>query len=142
MRILLADSQAKVRFALRVLLERQPGFEVVGEAASADELLAHIAASCPDLVLLDWTVADALAAGLLQALQNDRPELKVIVLSGRPEARKAALAAGADAFVSKGNPPEHLLAAISCCCQDGNGEAIDPSTFRDTLAAVSPLGEE
>jgi DNA-binding NarL/FixJ family response regulator len=119
MRILLADSQAKVRFALRVLLERQPGFEVVGEAASAEELLALVAASCPDLVLLDWTVADALAADSLRALQNDHPELRVIVLSGRPEVRKAALAAGADAFVSKGNPPEHLLAAITRCCQNG-----------------------
>jgi DNA-binding NarL/FixJ family response regulator len=119
MRILLADSQAKVRFALRVLLERQPGLEVVGEVASAEELLARAAVSGPDLVLLDWGVAGAFAAGLLQALRSDCPGLEVIVLSGRPEARGAALAAGADAFVSKGNPPEHLLAAITRCCQDG-----------------------
>jgi DNA-binding NarL/FixJ family response regulator len=119
MRILLADSQPKVRFALRVLLERQPGFEVVGEAASTEDLLARTALTCPDLVLLDWSVAGASAAGLLLALRCDCPGLGIIVLSGRPEAREAALAAGADAFVSKGNPPEHLLAAITRCCRDG-----------------------
>jgi DNA-binding NarL/FixJ family response regulator len=117
MRILLADAQAKVRFALRVLLERQPGFEVVGEVASVEELLARTAALCPDVVLLDWNVAGPVAAGLVLALRCDCPHLGVIVLSGRPEARAAALAAGADAFVSKGNPPEHLMAAIHHCCQ-------------------------
>jgi DNA-binding NarL/FixJ family response regulator len=118
MRILLADSQAKVRFALRVLLERQPGVEVVGEVASADELLARAAALCPDLVLLDWTVAGVVAPGLLRTLRAACPELEIVVLSSRPEAREVALAAGADAFVSKGNPPEHLLAAITRCCHD------------------------
>jgi DNA-binding NarL/FixJ family response regulator len=117
MRILLADAQTKVRFALRILLERQSGFEVVGEVASVEELLARTAASCPDVVLLDWNLAGPVAAGLLLALRRDCPDLGVIVLSGRPEARTAALAAGADAFVSKGNPPEHLMAAIHRCCR-------------------------
>ena len=116
MRILLADPRAKVRFALRILLERQTGFEVVGEAASTDELLVCTATYCPDLVLLDWTMAGAVVGDLLPALRGNCPGLEVIVLSGLPEARQAALAAGADAFVSKGNPPEHLLAAITRCC--------------------------
>jgi len=118
MRILIADPQAKVRFALRVLLERQPGLEVVGEATNAEDLLAQPALSCADLVLVDWNLASA-AAGLLLAVHRDRPGLEVIVLSGRPEAREAALAAGADAFVSKGDAPAHLLAAIARCCRDG-----------------------
>jgi DNA-binding NarL/FixJ family response regulator len=119
MRILLADSQAQVRFALRVLLERQPGLEVVGEVASVEDLLARAATVRPDLVLLDWSVAAPLAAGLLLALRRECPGLGVIVLSGRPEARDAALGAGADDFVSKGHPPDHLLAAIARCCRRG-----------------------
>jgi DNA-binding NarL/FixJ family response regulator len=142
MRILLADSQAKVRFALRVLLGRQPGVEVVDEVASTEELLARAALSCPDLVLLDWTMAGAFAGGLLQALRAHCPDLGVIVLSGRPEARKAALAAGADAFVSKANPPEHLLAAITRCCQDGQGRAVDRGTLGDSLGVSPPPVEE
>ena len=129
MRILLADPQAKVRFALRVLLERRPDFQVVGEAACAEELLVLAAASCPDLVLLDWSVAEAMAEGLMVALRCECPSAGVIVLSGRPEARKAALAAGADTFVSKGNPPEHLLAAIVRCCRK-----TEPARANEVLA--------
>jgi DNA-binding NarL/FixJ family response regulator len=123
MRILLADPQAKVRFALRVLLERQPGLEVVGEADSAEGLLAHIALSAADLVLLDWNLAGAVPARLLLALRHDHPGLVVVALSSRPESRQAALSAGADAFVSKGNPPEHLLAAVGCCYSDEETDA-------------------
>ena len=112
MRILLADDQRKVRFALRVLLERQPGIEVVGEAIDAQDLFAQTEATRPDLVLLAWELPNLAATGSLPALRRVCPGLSVIALSGRPTARRAALAAGADAFVSKADPPERLLATI------------------------------
>lgn len=112
MRILLADNRSKVRFALRVLLEQRPEFEIVGEAVDAEDLLAQVEAACPDLVLLDWRLPSTAAADLLLALRGVCPDLCMIALSERPEARRAALAAGADAFVSKADPPEQLLAAI------------------------------
>lgn len=115
MRILLADDQARVRFALRVLLAQQPGIKVVGEASSADDLAAQLMATCPDLALLDWELPGLAEIGGLPALRQLCPRLAVTVLSGRPGARRAAQAAGADAFVSKGDPPERLLAAIHAC---------------------------
>ena len=124
MRILLADDQAKVRSALRLCLEQEPGMSVMGEATDADELLAQVRTACPDIVLLDWELPGLQAAnpstgsgqGLLSALRTLCPCLKVIALSGRPETRQVALPAGADAFVSKGDPPEQLLAAVNGCC--------------------------
>ena len=110
--ILIADDQPQVRRALRLLLEQELGAEVVGEAAKADDLLAQIAAGCPDLVLLDWGLPGMAEEELLTALRSTCTELAVIVLSGQPEAEEKALAAGADAFVSKADPPERLLAAI------------------------------
>lgn len=127
MRILLADSQIKVRFALRVLLERQRGLEVVGEAATAQDLLEHQELHCADLVLLDWNLAGVVPARFLSALRAGGPNVGVIVLSGWPEARDAALAAGADGFVSKGNPPEDLLAAIAHCQRHGEPVTPGPS---------------
>jgi DNA-binding NarL/FixJ family response regulator len=112
LRILLADSQPKVRFALRVLLENQTGLEVVGEIDDTGDLLAKTEAVSPDLVLLHWRMNGFVAADVLPELRAVCPGLHVIVLSARPEARAAALAAGADAFVSKVDPPERLLAAI------------------------------
>lgn len=122
MRILLADAQPKVRFAMRVLLERQPGLEVIGEAVDAEDLLAQVETTCPDLVLLGWELPGLEAADLVSALRQAGPNLSVIALSGRPEACRAALGAGADAFVSKGDPPERLLKAIDGCCRTQRGK--------------------
>jgi len=112
MRVLLADDQAKVRSALRLLLEHQPEVEVLGEAVDTTGLLDWVKATCPDLVLLDWELPGLPAAALLSLLHNQCPDLRVIALSSRPEACQAAMDAGADAFMSKGDPPERLLIAM------------------------------
>jgi DNA-binding NarL/FixJ family response regulator len=112
MRVLLADDRTEVRSALRLLLEQEPGVCVVGEAAEAEGLLTQAKAIHPDLVLLDWELPSLRADSVLSALHRIYPNLLVIVLSVRPEARRAALTAGANAFVSKGDPPERLLEAI------------------------------
>ena len=119
MRILLADGQSKVRFALRVLLERQPGVVVVGEAADAEDLLGQTEEICPDMVLLAWELPGLVPSDDLAILREACPELCVVALSGRPEARHQAQEAGIDAFVSKADPPERLLAVIrSSPCDD------------------------
>ena len=123
MRILLADGRPKVRFALRVLLARQPRFEVVGEASNVYQLLAQVGMVCPDLVLLGWELPGLASLESLNALYDVCPGLSVIALSGRPEARKAALLAGANGFVSKADPPDRLLAEIEMCCASGIGDA-------------------
>jgi DNA-binding NarL/FixJ family response regulator len=112
MRIYLADDQSIVRFALRTLLKRQSGIQVVGEAADSQTLLCQIEATCPDLLLLDWGLSGTATDDLMLILREEYPHLSVIVLSGRPEVRRVALSAGADAFVSKTDPPERLLNAI------------------------------
>ena len=112
MRILLADDEPNVRFALRVLLEQRAGYQVVGEVDDMGDLVAGIRTVCPDVVLLDWGFRDSEMDALLPVLRQHCPDLTVIVLSGRPEARQAALAAGADAFVSKTDQPEQLLKVI------------------------------
>ncbi len=117
MRVLLADDQPKIRLALRVLLERQPDLEIVGEVAHADELLRQANVQSPDLVLLDWPLPGIEKPGTLAAFRRLRPGVFIIALGGRPEFRRAALRAGADAYVSKGDPPEQLLAAITCVHQ-------------------------
>ena len=116
MRVLLADDQASLRSAVRLLLEQEPDIEVVGEAAEANILLSIVDAVTPDLLLLDWELPGTHAGDgserLLDRLHTCCPQISVIVLSGRPEAAARALEAGADYFVSKAEPPESLLAAV------------------------------
>jgi DNA-binding NarL/FixJ family response regulator len=92
-------------------LEHVPGVQVVGEAINAEELLRELAGTLPDQILLDWGLP-GLEAATLPALRQQHPHCRIIILSGRLEARNEALAAGADCFVSKTEPPELLLAAI------------------------------
>lgn len=112
MRILIADNQPKVRFALRVTLERQPGFKTIGEVIDAADLLAQAKAVCPDLAIVDWELPGMTIAELIAALRHECRALRVIVLSSRPETREHALAAGGDAFVCKCDSPDELLLAI------------------------------
>jgi DNA-binding NarL/FixJ family response regulator len=112
MRILLADDQTKVRFALRVLLERQTGFQVVGEAVDAKDLFGQVEASCPEVVLLDWELP-GLEQESLASLRRICPEVVVIALSGQLDVRQAAVTAGASAFVCKCDPPQRLLRTIA-----------------------------
>lgn len=115
MRVLLADDQPEVRSALRLLLEQEPELSIVGEAAETEDLLARAGSGQLDLVLLDWELPGPREGDLLVRLRAIYPGVRVVALSGRPESRRAALSAGADAFVSKGDPPERLLAAVQAC---------------------------
>jgi DNA-binding NarL/FixJ family response regulator len=122
MRVLVADSRSKVRFALRTLLTECPEVDLAGEASDAEELVHLVQADCPDLILLDWELQGMVAAPLLVTLRASCPALHIVVLSGRPEVRRTALAVGADAFISKADPPEGLLAVIrSARPTDGTG---------------------
>ncbi|MEJ2209592.1 MAG: response regulator [Anaerolineae bacterium] len=115
MRIIVADDQAKVRSALRLALEQEPGIEILGEAVDSTGLLDWVKAVCPDLVLFDWELPGLPPTALLPLLHYYCPDLKMVALSSQPQTRPTALAAGADDFVSKVDPPEQLLAALQTC---------------------------
>lgn len=112
MRILLADNQVDVRSALRFLLKHQLGWQVVGEAVDLDSLSAELEATQPDLLLVDWAILGTNGGAVLPALRARYPDLRVIVMSGGVGIQRAALEGGAIAFVSKGDSPDRLLAAL------------------------------
>ena len=112
LRVLLADAHTKVRSALRLVLEQQPGLQILGEAVDATGVSDWLRAVCPDVILLDWELPGGNLAHLVSELRHECPAMAVIVLSSRPEAAHAATNAGAHAFVSKGGPPEQLLTTL------------------------------
>ncbi|MDY6892760.1 MAG: response regulator transcription factor [Chloroflexota bacterium] len=112
MKILLADDQPNVRSALRLLLEQEAGLSITAEASNCRELLAAMEENCPDLLLLDWELPGDTDVELIPTLRAKCPELVIIALSSRPEARRAALNAGAENFVSKGSTPPEVIAAV------------------------------
>jgi DNA-binding NarL/FixJ family response regulator len=125
-RILIAEHQAVARSALKGFLQGQPGLDVVGEAADSQELLAGLEAACPDLVLLDWDLPGESGAVLISfPRQANCLVTPIIVLGLRPESAPAAMDAGADAFVYKGDGPKELLAVIRSVLME-SAETIFP----------------
>lgn len=115
MRMLIADDQAKVRFAVRVALENQPGSKTIDEARDAEDLFTHLRTVCPDLAIVDWELPGMPVEELIGIVRQMCCDTRILVLNSRPETRKPALAAGANAFVCMGDAPDDLMSAIEHC---------------------------
>jgi DNA-binding NarL/FixJ family response regulator len=75
-------------------------------------LAAQIAASEPDVLLLDWALPGQPISDLLADLGKLEPRPELAVMAVRPEVEQPALAAGADVFINKSVPPNELLAVL------------------------------
>lgn len=111
-KIVLADAEPNVRSALCLLLEHQPDIYITGVVDNSTDLLEDVQTQYPDVVFMDWHLRGEAAPAVLAVIHSVHPHARVIVLSGHPELRQMAFAAGADGFVSKGDPPEVLLSAL------------------------------
>lgn len=114
-RVFLAVGQPRLRSALWLLLEQTPETDVVGEAAKSNEVLARVNRCSPDILLLDWELSGLEASDLIQKLHNIHPDISIVALSNHQESHRAALAAGINAFIRKGDMPERLLSTIVNC---------------------------
>lgn len=108
-RVYIADSKSEERSALRLLL-LDLKMEVVGEAADWFTTLAKAPGSRLDLLLVEWELLPVNNGVLaLTQLRAACPNMIVVVLISHLDAREqAALSAGADAFISKGETPDRV----------------------------------
>ena len=108
-RVYLADSQSDERLAFRLILQDLK-MQVVGEAADWATALAQAPATNPDMLMVDWGLVAAGSGTNLADLRMACPTAVVIVLISHLDAREqAALSAGADAFISKGETSEKVV---------------------------------
>ena len=107
-RVFLADAKLEERSALRLLL-LDLNMEVVGEAADWATTLAQTPISRIDILVVDWDLLPMEPTTALEELRKACPAALVVVLISHLDARQqAALSAGADAFISKGETPERV----------------------------------
>jgi DNA-binding NarL/FixJ family response regulator len=107
MQVLLVSNQEHT--ALRWLLEQDPALNVIGEVDKVGGLPERVRETQPDLVLLDLDWAEFRAAELAAVRRALDQSLKVVAFGQGQEARQVAVAAGANAFVSRKEPIERLL---------------------------------
>ena len=112
MRILLAEHHSQVLKALQTMLREKTEYTLVGEATNADNLLQQAGEVNPDLVLFAWDLPGQPSVEIIAALNALTPRPKVVVLSSQLDVEEIALSAGADAFISKGEPPKRLLITL------------------------------
>ncbi|MFF8292019.1 response regulator [Streptomyces sp. NPDC016309] len=124
-RVLLADDQALLRSAFKVLVDSEPDMEVVGEAADGAEAVALARSRRADVVLMDIRMpgTDGLAATRLISADPDLAGVRVVMLTTFEvdEYVVQSLRAGASGFLGKGAEPEELLNAIRIAAA---GEAL------------------
>jgi DNA-binding NarL/FixJ family response regulator len=113
-RVLLCDDHALVRSGLRRLLESEPRFEVVGEAADAEEAVAFVGHEQPDVLLLDIVMPGRTGIEAIPDLIAASPETRILVLSMQddPSYVRQAFAAGANGYLLKEAADAELVQAI------------------------------
>ena len=140
-RVLVADDQELVRTGLRMILDAQPGIQVVGEATNGREAVSLARQLRPDVCLFDIRMPELNGLEATRALAGPAVEdpLAVVVITtfDLDEYVHGALKAGARGFLLKDAGPELLTQAVHAAA---NGEAlIAPSVTVRLLAAFADL---
>jgi NarL family two-component system response regulator LiaR len=131
-RVLIVDDQLRARKSVMALLSTWQGVGEMYEAGDGREAVQLVEKLQPDVVLMDVLMPEVDGLEATVQIKALWPQVKVVVLSMYLEYREQALAAGADAFVGKGDPADRLLAALSAivdenlprssvCDEEGDG---------------------
>src|SRR5437588_12492218 len=123
MKVLIADDHGIVRTGIRLLLERQPDVEVIGEAADGVQAVEEALASHPDLCILDVGMPRMTGLQAARAIRSHLPEARVLMLSMHDDERYLfeALKAGASGYVLTREADQDLVGAVRAV---GRGEAF------------------
>ncbi|MFJ4836887.1 response regulator [Streptomyces sp. NPDC088746] len=160
-KVLLADDQALLRSAFRVLVDSEPDMRVVGEAADGAEAVELARSTLADVVLMDIRMpgTDGLAATRMISADPDLAGVRIVMLTTFEvdEYVVQSLRAGASGFLGKGAEPDELLNAIrvaaageallspvatkgliaSFLAQGGGAEDPDGTEYTERLAALT-----
>ena len=111
-RVLVVDDQQLAREGIHAFLRIIPEVEWVGEAVNGLDAIALVVDMRADIVVMDVQMPVMNGIEATRRIKSEMPGVKVIILSGEGDYVGDALAAGADAFLVKGGPPEFLKDAL------------------------------
>jgi len=112
--IVLADDHTVVRKALRVLLEEEPGFEVIAEAEDAEGAVRYLRGHKPDVLILDLNMPGRSSLEAIPKMREASPETQIVVLTMQqePAFARQALQLGVLGYVLKEAADDELVLAV------------------------------
>jgi DNA-binding NarL/FixJ family response regulator len=140
-----ADDHAVVRRGLRHIFAMSPDIVIAAEAGNGSEVLEKLRATQVDVLLMDISMPDTEAVGLVKRVKAEQPGVAVLVHSMHAESPVASrmLKAGASGYITKDSEPEQLVGALRKVA--AGGRYIDPA-LAEQLAfgdgAARPLHEQ
>ena len=148
-KILLVDDHTLFRSGIKLLLQRNPEFEIVGEASDGLEGVKRAKQLRPDVVLMDLNMAGLSGLEAMQLIVEDMPEVAVLMLTVSEEAEdlSTALKNGARGYLLKNIEAEYLTQAIK---RAAAGESVIAESmtaklimqFRSGMNAPQPVEKE
>ena len=113
-RILIVDDHDAIRRGVRQLLETEPYYQVVGEAANGREGLELARQVRPDIAILDYSIPELNGLDLSHTLKREFPRIEILLytMHDREEIIMNVLRAGVRGFVLKSDTEQHLVAAL------------------------------
>jgi two-component system, NarL family, response regulator NreC len=138
-RIVLADDHAVVRAGLRLLLDSEPGFEVVAEAGDVDAARRYVRGHHPAVLVLDLNMPGGSSLEAIPTIREESPNTQIVVLTMQEEPAFArhALGAGALGYVLKEAADDELVQAVRCAAA---GEQYMNPRLGARLASEPPPG--
>jgi DNA-binding NarL/FixJ family response regulator len=133
-RVFLVDDHEVVRRGIADLIDAERDFEVVGESASVGQTMGRIAATHPDVVVLDVRLPDGSGIDLCRSIRSEHPDIHCLMLTGYDddEASYSAVLAGAAGYVLKDVRGQHLVESIR---RVANGESLLPRGTGERVVA-------
>ena len=121
-RILVADDHPVVREGLITMLNTQPDFDIVGQAATGTDVIQQTASRTPDIVLLDLEMPEMNGVQILRQLRAEYPLTHVLIFTAfsTDELIVQAVQAGAQGYLLKGAPRDEIFRAIRVISAGGS----------------------
>jgi DNA-binding NarL/FixJ family response regulator len=121
-RVLVADDHSLFRYGLKAMLANAEGFEVVGEAATGEEVVEKVAQTRPDIILMDIQMPGMNGIEATRRVLERNPSIGVVVVTmfEDDDSVFAAMRAGARGYVLKGADAEEVLKVVGAVAE---GEA-------------------
>jgi len=146
LRVLLADDHTLIRAGLRLVVEQQPDFTVVGEAENGRQAVAMAEALKPDVVVMDIGMPDLNGIEACLQVRGSRPEIEVVMLSMHSDEGYVlrSLKAGARAYLLKDSAEADLARAIRAAAEGKSffSPAVGKVLLEDYMRKLQRTGAE